>query len=342
MKSWFLLIATSAALLSSTVAQAEVVVGPRVSYYFDNSNLRVSDLAADVNPAPVIDAELTQILIDNFGDESLLTSQDEGTGRLADQVSFPMIGGSVSFGGDRDRFTLTAVHGSGSGNISTIFNSSRTLSVGDVEITDLSIANISGGVDIDRYDLEFTWQRRLNEKFAIFGGLRYERLDSNGASTIRVQGTQVIDELLAELQNLEPPPTNIDARLDPEVPTSLTYQNTTQTYSLRAGVSAFVPVNSSMTAFFNGMIHGSYQPDYNTDTAFFNFAGDPIGVQEIDGNGEISAGPDIAVGAQFLITENISMDLRYRAVLFFPLSGDFSFDDARVNHGVNLGLSFRL
>jgi len=38
----------------------------------------------------------------------------------------------------------------------------------------------------------------------------------------------------------------------------------------------------------------------------------------------------------------LALDLRYRAVLFFPLSEAESFSDARVNHGVNLGLSLRL
>ena len=40
--------------------------------------------------------------------------------------------------------------------------------------------------------------------------------------------------------------------------------------------------------------------------------------------------------------EELALDLRYRAVLFFPLTGVQDFSDARVSHGINLGLSLRL
>ena len=93
---------------------------------------------------------------------------------------------------------------------------------------------------------------------------------------------------------------------------------------------------------FNGMIQGSYQPSTNFNTRFFGVNGDLVREEDRIDSGELSIGPDFAVGAQFALAENIALDIRYRAILYFPISGDFDFGDTRVNHGGNLGVSFRL
>lgn len=318
---------------------AEIIVSPRVSYYFDNSNLRVSDLSENIQPDPVIDLARTQRLQEEFGDDASLTSQEEGSGRLANQTTFPMFGGAVTIGDDRNQFTFTAMYGSGNADIDTVFTRSQRLAVDDIELLDLSIIRANDRIRTDKYDLEFTWQRRLDEKFAVFAGLRYERLETGGPVTVSTTRTTQIDGFFAELDGVGAPTTSNDGRLFPQ---RLSTSSKLETFSLRAGVTAFVPVNQTLIAFFNGMGHVSYQPDYSVTDTIFGLNDEVIGTNSFSRNGEISAGPDIAVGAQFLVSDNISFDIRYRAILFFPLSGDFTFSDARVNHGVNAGVSFRL
>lgn len=338
MKKVFMVTAL-AVLPAFHTANAEVIISPRVSYYFDNSNLRVSDLSSNIQPDPVVDQARTQRLQDVFGDDALLESQSEGSGQTADQVTFPMYGGAITVGDDRDRFTLNALYGSGKGRVDTVFTSSQRLSVGDVEFLDLAVIRANDRIKTDKFDLELTWQRRLNEKFAVFAGVRYERLETGGPVIVRRSATNNIDNFFAELDGVDGPTANIEAK---PLPQRLNTKSKLETYSLRAGVTAFVPVNQSLIAFFNGMAHVSNQPKYTVTDTLFGVNDEVIGINEFSNSGEISAGPDIAVGAQFLITDNISFDVRYRAILFFPLSGDFSFSDARVNHGVNMGVSFRL
>ena len=55
----------------ATPAQADVVIGPRVSYYFDNSNLRTSDLDGLRDALQVIDADLTGRLREASGFDDL-------------------------------------------------------------------------------------------------------------------------------------------------------------------------------------------------------------------------------------------------------------------------------
>lgn len=320
-------------------AKAEVIISPRVSYYFDNSNLRVSDLSGNIKPDPVIDLARTLRLQEEFGDDASLVTRTEGSGQLANQVTFPMFGGAITVGDDRDRFTFNAMYGTGKGKIDSVFTASQRLTVGDVEFLDVGVIRANDRISTDKYDVEFTWQRRLNEKFAVFAGVRYERLETGGPVFVRTTATNNIDAFFAELDGVDAPTANIDAKPFPQ---RLNTKSTLETFSLRAGVTAFVPVNQSLIAFFNGMVHVSHQPDYTVTDTLFGMNDEVIGTNDFTNNGEISVGPDIAVGAQFLVTDNVSIDVRYRAILFFPLSGDFSFSDARVNHGVNMGVSFRL
>ncbi len=333
-----------AAIATATPAAADVTIGPRFSYYFDNSNLRTSSLDDGQLDGPQIDETATRLLQDAFGDDALLVERDEGTGVRADQIGFPMVGAMVNFGDDRDRVTITAMYGEGSGSLSEIRSISRELSVGDIVVTDLGTFNAIGEVDTDRYDLEVTWQRRTSENFAFFAGARYERLETSGDVFLRAALTNNIQGILDDAAAIVagdplPEPPN-----QPPPEEAFAFQRAVlETYSVRAGVTAFVPFNEGSVAFFNGMLHASHQPDYDTTTDFFQPASGDFAFSETESvTGETSFGPDIAVGAQFTLAENIALDIRYRAILFFPLAGEQSFSDARVNHGVNLGVSFRL
>jgi len=320
-------------------ANAEVIFGPRVSYFFDNSNLRISDLGRNIGEAAIIDQPRTQIVQDLVDPDGIVATALDGEGQSADQLSFPMYGASISFGDDKDRFTITGMFGQTDSRQSIISSTSTRLIAPNagLEIIDLSTNTLNGMSDIDRYDAEITWQRRIDEKLAVFGGIRYERLESRGLAGFEIVETANIDQFLGTLF-VGPLPTPVN----PAQFFGLETRATSETFSARVGVTAFVPASQSLTVFFNGMLHASYQPEYDVDSIFSDANGVEFNRNILIVNDEISAGPDIAVGAQYSISDNISLDFRYRAVMFFPLSGDFSFSDARVNHGVNLGLSFRL
>ncbi len=334
------LLVGAAAMGIAAPAHADVIIGPRVAYYFDNSNLRTSDLEGLQDARTTINDRVTQDLRDATGfDDLLVTSVDNGSATNADQVGFAMIGGMVNFGDDRDRFTVSAMYGSGEATTELVSSREITVEVADIGINELSVIQTVAREEVDRLDLELTWQRRLNENFAISAGARFERLDISGRGAISIRETDAVRQFIAETLGQDAPSRNLDGDRQPNLQVT---QRTLETYSARAGVTAFVPFNDRAVAFFNGMVQGSYQPSSEFRTAFIGVNGEEVREEIRKDRGEVSVGPDIAVGVQLILSDDLAIDLRYRAIMFFPLSGDFDFGDSRVNHGVNLGLSLRL
>jgi len=329
------------ALMTPGVAHADVIIGPRVAYYFDNSNLRTSSIAGGIqNEDLLFDQERVAELEALFPGEVQAIGAQEGVGVLADQIAVPMVGATVNFGDDRDRFTITGLYGEGSGSFSQTQAVTRLLFFrGQQEAVDFGQQINDLQFDYERLDLEATWQRRTSENFAVLAGVRYERLErqGDGFSTqgITQNAQNALDQLIAFGRGEPPPPISPDS---PAAFGFITESSTQQVFSARAGVTAFVPVNDSLTGFFNGMVHTSYQPEITSVTEFDDFDFNVTSAT----SSELSAGPDFAVGAQLILSDGVALDIRYRANIFFPLSGDQSFSDARVNHGVNLGLSLRL
>ena len=331
------------AAAAATPARADVVIGPRVSYYFDNSNLRTTGIDAGLEEGDALAPADIAVLRTAFGVEPELASIGESEGVLADQIGYPMVGAMVNFGDDRDRFTLTAMYGSGEGDVALSAAVSRTLTLGDSQFVDLLNFDAKAVSNTDRLDVELTWQRRQSESFALLAGLRYERLESSFTGDLRIVQSAAIPTVIALARAAaagDPPPAGVPSI--PPVTAGVRQDGTIETFSARGGVTAFVPVGDSAVAFFNGMLQASYRPDYDVVTQVIDPAGvfsDRVASRD---EGELSFGPDVSVRAQFILSQNLALDLRYRAVLFFPLSGAESFSDARVNHGVNLGLSLRL
>jgi hypothetical protein len=325
-------------------AHADVVIGPRAAYYFDNSNLRTSSIPSGQIEEGVIDEQALELARTLYPGEVDFVGQQEGAGVLADQISIPMAGLMINFGDDRDRITLSGLYGQGSGSFSQTQSVSRTLTIQNATAVDFGLATAAAEFDYDRLDLEATWQRRTSETFAFLVGVRYERLERKGDGIASIGLTPNVDNLLlaAIAAGLnQPPPAIIPQQPLQTIP--ITDSATQETYSIRGGVTAFVPISDNATAFFNGMAHASYQPEFTVSTVL---VGDGVNTQDSTlaetTDAEISLGPDFAVGAQFILSEGLALDVRYRANLFFPLSGEQDFSDARVNHGVNLGLSLRI
>lgn len=340
-KALVLLAGVSTGLLAAP-AHADVIIGPRVSYYFDNSNLRTSDQEGFGETAVVDQNELAQQI------EALLptplpvlvTSTDANTAVLADQIAIPMAGATVNFGDDRDRFTITGMYGEGDGSASFVASGSTRLVVGFQDVNDIEINNLVGQTDVNRVDIEATWQRRVNENFALTGGVRYERLATRNSGVLFTESTQQI--LAVVFQD-----TNVLGTVPP-IRSTVVSDATYETYTVRAGATAFVPLDRSINVFFSGMAQLGYSPSAQIDTRIEQQTS-PIPLPELpvseftsSSASEISVGPDMAVGMQWIIADNFAIDIRYRAVVFFPLTGDFDFNDAQVNHGVNLGVSIRL
>ena len=327
---------------SAAPAYADVVIGPRASYYFDNSNLRTSGVDAGLDEDFTLDPADAQVLRDRFGAEPELQTYNDGAGILADQLAFAMFGGMVNFGDDRDRFTLTAMYGQAEGNVAQSAALVTNLFVGGQEAADLTSISGRSINDASRTDVELTWQRRTSERFAFLAGARYERLDTAFDGMLTITQSSDIPNLIirsrAEL-NGDPLPPVIR---QPAIVLDYRQSGVIQTFSARAGATAFVPFSDNAVAFFNGMLQASYQPDYDVTTTIEDPGDVFSGTETESETGEFSIGPDFAVGAQFILSSNLALDLRYRAVLFFPLSGQQTFSDARVNHGVNIGLSLRL
>ncbi|MEO1221382.1 MAG: hypothetical protein AAFY42_08530, partial [Pseudomonadota bacterium] len=182
-----------AAVASASPAAADVIIGPRFAYYFDNSNLRTSDGSDQVLIAQQGDEAFLQNLREVFQtDDVSFDTTFEGEGVTANQIGFAMVGGMVNFGDDRDRFTLSAGYGEGSGTIDLLSSTTSTLVVGDRNVTDIATQTLSGEVDYKRIDLEATWQRRQNEQFAIFAGVRFERIEADADINIRSAETGII------------------------------------------------------------------------------------------------------------------------------------------------------
>ena len=337
---------TTAALVTAAVAglsspaHADVVIGPRVAYYFDNSNLRTSNEAGFDITARERDAEREAELNEALPLFAFFDSTEPSTGILADQIGFPMYGGTINFGDDRDRFTLTAMYGEGQGDLERSTTRQLRLAFGFQEVTDIESTNFSGESDVERIDIEATWQRRLNENFALTGGVRFEQLDVSETGTQFIQTTEQIDAVVAGSTFVIglTPPERFDVASDFRI----------QTFTARFGATAFVPLSGSVNSFFSGMVQAGYSPETDIETVS-EFTSSPFPLPEPlitrvteTQPSEISVGPDMAVGLQWIIADNLALDVRYRAVVFFPLTGEFEFSDAQVNHGVNLGVTLRL
>jgi opacity protein-like surface antigen len=202
--------------------------------------------------------------------------------------------------------------------------------------TDILVTTISGEPDFQRIDVELSVQHRLNETFALVGGIRYERLKSEGLYNGTTTSSTNILNLLRILTG-EP---DLDLGLQ-SVEQDIEIDSKDETYSIRGGAAAFVPITGSVLGYVNGLLHVSHSPA----ATFSRRVTDPTNGSVTEGtdraaSSETSVGPDLAVGALFRFSDNVALDVRYRGIFYFPVAGDLSFDDPRVNHGLNVGLTF--
>lgn len=329
------LLAAGAAVLFCAPAFADITFTPRVSYYFDNILQRSSGINLEAGPEAQAEVdEANALLQDLFGPDAGIAFDDFDVGFTAEQISVPMYGGSFSIGNDRHSLTVTGLYGERTGSISSILTSTITTTASGFVAEDLITATSSGRSESERLDIEATYQRRLNESFALIAGVRYERIENaelvNTVASTTANGANLVNLLLGGL----------DLDLSVESLTSeRTTSYTTELMSARIGASAYAPINQNFGAFMIGMFHVSRLPATTVE-----------GVDSLSGpfrsenfsRDETSLGPDVALGLQYYLSERLSLDLRYRATVYYPVSSGYSSSDSRINHGASLGFAIRL
>jgi hypothetical protein len=315
--------------LAAGAARADVSITPRFAYYFDNTSQRQT--AVDLNTASA-QALLNTInsLAGALG--ATFTTQPANSARRSSQLTFPQYGATVSFGlhgSDATQIALTALYGTARGNDTTIdqqFFQYRYLGV-NVQDTLATTAQRQGR--FSRLDVEATLQHRLNETFSLVGGLRGERTQSAFDRTIQ-------SGLSTNFQNL----VLLSAGgapyfLTAPVPETAHDSVSTWVYSARFGAAAYAPVGDKHLFYVNGLLQLSRTPNATVMT-YVKSSGATL---TNTANGETTVGPDISVGYLYRASDRFGIELRYRATVYFTLSGDSKFSDSRVNHGLSLGFT---
>lgn len=316
-------------------AWADVTLSPRFSYYFDNANQRTSGLDRVAQIDPAVAAEQSRQLQAIYGPNTNVAYTVTGTGSQTNQLAVPMFGLAATVGSDDLSVTLTGMYGKGNTTIRTTSTVLQATTLAGFSATDNLTVTGFGKSRAKRYDFEATAQKRLNERFALIGGVRYERVKGKGQARFTSTASNNASNLGAVLN---------DDFLDFDILTgtsSALLEAQGEVYSGRAGISGFIPFSQSGTVFLTGMLHVSHETDGKSKTT----APDPItGIvttTTAKEPTETTFGPDFGVGVQFGLAENIAFDIRYRAAVYFPVSGPRDFKDPRVNHGVNMGVSYR-
>lgn len=330
-----LLALTGLFVFASTASAVELSLTPRFGYYFDNTSQRQSAINSD-DLRDVQAEEDERDFVESLGGEVAIG--DYEAARNYSQLAFPQYGGTITFAFDsrpETQYAFTALYGKTSGSGTELLNRFTAYSVLGLLIRDTVVTSVHTDNDYSRLDLEGTIQHRINETFSFIGGLRAERFTTKGTEAYATtQSVHLYNAIVAELGLPGPPyfetggPRNIE-----------THHSTAWTYSARGGAAAFVPVNDKHLFYVNGLLHLSH---YNPGLRFFtNSQGQSSGqvIRSAIYDSETTMGPDISVGYMYRVSDRFGVDLRYRATVYFTVSGPSDFKDSRVNHGVGLGFT---
>lgn len=334
------LVGASLAAFATPANAADISISPRFFLYFDNSSQRQSGLSDVAQLDPQADADLSDALTDFYGVPIDVTSQNPTSSAINNQIVYPMIGGAITVGLDKENRTSLSVsllYGEANSKYRSITSYDRIVTVADTfTAEDLFVQTAEGKAKEKRWDLELTLQHRLNERFALLGGLRYERNSSRGNFVTTTQISENAINLLEALFDDGDFSFGIDNSVG-----SLAVKVNDDIYSARFGGAAFVPIGQRSQVYVNGLVHLTYFPGANGKGRFT--VPDVLDDEyDIDIPSETLIGPDIAVGYLHRISDKVGLDLRYRGIFYFPISGNKKFNDPRVNHGINAGITFNL
>ena len=321
-------------------AQADFTFSPRFFLYFDNATQRQSGFDELSSLTEAEDAQAAADLSDFFGTPVGFTTDRVNSAAISNQVVYPLFGGAVgyNFGQDnRTNITFSALYGKSKTRFKTLQTYRQTITAEGFSAEDVATQTLDGDGKISRLDLELSLQHRLNERFALLGGLRYEHFRSNGnfvfESTSSNNASNLFQLLFGE--------GDVTLGLNNSQGT-MSVKNNDNLYSARFGGAAFAPIGKRNMVYVNGLIHISHQAKTTGKSRFIVPDLDIDETNTIKIGSETSIGPDIAVGYQHRFSDRVGFDVRYRGIFYFPVSGTRDFDDPRVNHGLNIGLTFGL
>jgi hypothetical protein len=319
-------------------AQADFSFSPRFFLYFDNAYQRSSGFDEQNSLLVEADADAEEDLSDFFGTPVDVDSHDAVSASISNQQVYPLFGAAFTADLDsskRTQITVSALYGKSTTDVATLQTIEQDITVEGFTAQDVITQHVSGKSKAKRLDLELTLQHRLNERFALLGGLRYERITSKGTfdfnSVASNNASNLFELLFGE--------GDIVIGLN-ESNGTMTNSVTDNIFSARVGGAAFANLDQRNLVYLNGLLHYTHQsaddvksrlvvPDLDFDES-----------QDLDIKSESAIGPDFSVGYVHRFTDTIGLDVRYRAIVYFPISGSRDFDDTRVNHGINAGHTF--
>lgn len=330
--------ALAVAACLATPAQADFSFSPRFFLYFDNAYQRSSGFDDQNALLTGADAEASEELSDFFGEPVLVQTQDATSASISNQQVYPLFGAAFTAGLDssnRTQLTFSALYGQSTTDIATLQTFEQDITVSGLTAQDVITQHVSGKSKAKRLDLELTLQHRLNERFALLGGLRYERIHSEGEFDFRNVSSNNASNLFSLLFGSGEVVIGLN-----ESEGTASSEVTDHVISARVGGAAFANINQRNMVYLNGLLHYTHQSADDATTRFVVEDLDFDETYEPDIKSESAIGPDISVGYVHKFTDTVGVDVRYRAIVYFPISGSRDFDDPRVNHGINAGLTF--
>ena len=318
------------------------IFGARASYFFDNTRQRASFLDGLVS--------VNEQVVENAFNAEAFRLEPDGTlldvelfntqGGISNdgQSSFEMVGGSgtlISKSGNT-AYTLAASYGEDSfetsiTNTNTVFfnRGAPTFDAG-AEIVNQDIVNATSIAqnDVERLDIEFTVQHnseRLDGLRWLFGA-KYENLSYD--TFIRSEASSTLNRANQIALNLGASADDLFLELFGPLFEEREVSFETNQYTARAGFSA--------ERNFAGLLSNGGEKH----SAYVQALGHVSHVDSDNGSTETFIGPDLAAGYRYAFNRNVSLDLRYRTTIYYPVAGDFDFDDPRITHGPEVGLSF--
>jgi hypothetical protein len=305
--------------------RADISFTPWVAYYFDNITQRQS--ATNFN-SPTVEQTVDQIAATAQKLGATFSSTPADSARNSTQLAFPEFGGTLAFGwrgNDATQIALTGLYGRTTEQDTLIVGNLLNFGFEGVNVQDNVIETTHRNGDFTRLDLEATIQHRLDETFSFMAGLRAERTTAQLTQVTADTHSSNFENLVASYYGLPPIYTPAQA---PEVSN---VNETSWIYSARAGAAAFAPVGDRHLFYVNALLQVSYDPNAELDT---NFLLTPASQEKVT-----YVGPDFSVGYLYRIGDRFAVDLRYRATIYFPISGPSDFKDSRVAHGPSLGFT---
>lgn len=330
--------ALAVAACMAAPAQADFSFSPRFFLYFDNASQRSSGFDEQNSLLGQADEDASADLSDFFGTDVTVDTTSATSAAINNQQVYPLFGGAFTMGldqGNRTQVTVSALYGQADSEFKTVQTFEQDITVEGFTAQDVITQHMVGDVKSKRLDLELTLQHRLNERFALLGGLRYERIKSSGT----LQFDSVASNNASNLFSLLFGEGDVVIGLNESTGT-MRSKVTDHIFSVRAGGAAFANMDARNLVYLNGLVHYTHQSADDSEGRLVVEDLDFDETFEIDIKSETAIGPDISVGYVHKFTDTIGLDVRYRAIVYFPIGGSRDFDDPRVNHGVNAGLTF--